>query len=238
MEQPDSNAAWIAAYDEAIADAEAPAEMFPSGNVIDICNPDPALIVVEDLAHHLSLLTRYNGGCRWMCSVAEHAVLVRDIVVGYFKRPDLAGAALHHDDHEALLSEIITTLKGEFQPRFDQLAAVIDAAIATALGLNVEDFHHPIVKSADAIALAIEAKHLTRSGGRGFRLSDGRLLRDVVPDPLPVPLRWYGGLPSARAERVYLNTHRRDQARDLNARQHGQVIRLADFTHDQEPRHG
>jgi hypothetical protein len=81
-----------------------------SGEAFDLQTPDPHAIHLCDIALGLGNICRFGGQARFWWSVADHALLVRDLVVehGY---AELAFAALHHDSHEAYLGDIPTGLK-------------------------------------------------------------------------------------------------------------------------------
>lgn len=66
-------------------------------------DPRPEEVVLEDIAHALSNLCRWTGHTKWHYSVAQHAVAVAVMVERF--SPDLALAALHHDDAEAYLGD-------------------------------------------------------------------------------------------------------------------------------------
>ena len=82
-----------------------------TGKLIEPLNPDPALIVIEDIAHALSQVCRFTGHTRHFLSVAQHSVLASRIVP-----PELALTALLHDASEAYLSDIARPIKQ--QPEF------------------------------------------------------------------------------------------------------------------------
>lgn len=69
-------------------------------------DPNPETILIEDIAHALSLLCRYNGHCLRFYSVAEHCVRVSMEVP-----PEDRLAALLHDASEAYLADIPRPLK-------------------------------------------------------------------------------------------------------------------------------
>jgi hypothetical protein len=46
-----------------------------SGKRIDLINPTPEMVDIEDIAHALSMICRFNGHCRDFYSVAEHSVM-------------------------------------------------------------------------------------------------------------------------------------------------------------------
>jgi 5'-deoxynucleotidase YfbR-like HD superfamily hydrolase len=82
-----------------------------TGKYLDMENPTTDAIELEDIAHSLGNICRYNGHCLNYYSVAEHAVFVSTRLErkGYNKIIQLAG--LHHDDAEAFLGDIPRPLK-------------------------------------------------------------------------------------------------------------------------------
>jgi hypothetical protein len=134
------------------------------GGWLDLGAPDPADIKLRDIARSLSLVCRFGGHVPFHWSVADHALLVRRLVIeaGY---PELALAALHHDSHEAYTGDIPTPLKVLFGAVVDQLVGELDEAIAQALHLDANDFNAEPVHEADQLALRIEAWHLKPSRG-------------------------------------------------------------------------
>lgn len=81
----------------------------------DPWNPDPSVISVRSIADTLSKLCRFGGRTKRFYSVAQHSVLVADLVdvVTDFENPMLSLAALMHDAAEAFLGDIVTPIKRE-----------------------------------------------------------------------------------------------------------------------------
>jgi hypothetical protein len=92
-------------------------------------DPRPEEIYIEDIAHALSLLSRYVGHCREFYSVAQHCVLVAHTV----PRP-LAMEGLLHDGSEAYISDIPSPAK-EYLLDYQAVEARIEEAIAQKYGL-------------------------------------------------------------------------------------------------------
>src|SRR3712207_997946 len=100
----------------------APAERYvidtASGMRLDLDNPRPEDIRIEDVAGGLSKVCRFGAQAREYYSVAQHALLVQRLLVEA-GRPELALVALHHDSHEAYLCDIPTPLKRKISARTD-----------------------------------------------------------------------------------------------------------------------
>ena len=81
-----------------------------SGRMIDLNDPDPASIDLDDVATALSRIVRFNGHTRFSYSVAQHCMLGS----AYLHREGGVGAArrallfLLHDAHEAFVGDIAT----------------------------------------------------------------------------------------------------------------------------------
>lgn len=87
-------------------------------------------ILLEDIAHALSLTCRYNGHTRSFYSVAEHAVLVSQSV------PERDAAwGLMHDAAEAYIGDMVSPVKLH-QPEFRALEDELLACIAERFSLN------------------------------------------------------------------------------------------------------
>lgn len=141
-----------------------------SGRYLNLADPDPAVITLEDVAHGLAFTCRYNGQCAFYYSVAQHAVMVSRYLefVGESLQVQLCG--LHHDDAEAFLGDVTRPLKSLLQPVYGLLSDMMDTAIANAFG-NIWPATMPsVVKDADNWALSVEARRLLPSKGRNWVL--------------------------------------------------------------------
>ncbi len=117
-------------------------------------------IVIEDIAHALSNLCRYNGHCRKFYSVAEHSVLVSRIIRKMWPDDHEAiWAGLLHDATEAYVGDVTTPLKVTM-PRFMELEDSIAVAIADKFKVKWDKRTGDRVKVADMTALSTEARKL------------------------------------------------------------------------------
>ncbi|MBA3761760.1 MAG: hypothetical protein H0X04_00255 [Chthoniobacterales bacterium] len=129
-----------------------------TGKMYDFMAPTTDMVCLTDIAMALSRMCRFGGHCEKFYSIAEHSVLV-----SYLTPPSLALEGLMHDAPEAYCNDIVTGLKclldnySVYEDRADQ-------AIMNKFNLDFGKLHHPDVKSADMLALAIEyrdnMKHL------------------------------------------------------------------------------
>lgn len=114
-----------------------------TGKRIEVTRPDPSAVDITDIAHALSHLCRFGGHVTRFVSVAEHSVRVSRAVP-----PNLTREALLHDAAEAYIGDVIKPLKDQL-PRYQDLEAAWELAIATAFGVRAADLHHAAVKTAD-----------------------------------------------------------------------------------------
>ena len=110
-----------------------------SGRRLDLLDPTPLDIEVEDIAHGLAFVARWNGQTRgdWPYSVAEHSLLVEEI----FARLDPAApprwrlAALLHDAPEYVIGDMISPVKAAIGPDYGALDDRLARAIHLRFGL-------------------------------------------------------------------------------------------------------
>ena len=120
-----------------------------TGRRFNLQRPDPESVDIEDIAHSLSMLCRYNGHCPRFFSVAEHSVLVSGIVS---EHDALWG--LLHDAAEAYIGDIARPVKS----LLNNAHAIEDGiliAVAKRFDLPVPMSKH--VKAADDGMLGREA---------------------------------------------------------------------------------
>jgi uncharacterized protein len=135
----DSQEAWIQTY---------------SGRRFNPLKPNYEAIVLQDVAHSLSMMCRFTGHCRKFYSVAQHSVLVSYICD---HRDALWG--LLHDASEAYLIDVPRPLKrsGKFQA-YKDFEKTMQEAICKRFSLSLGE--PPSVKRADTQLLATEARDL------------------------------------------------------------------------------
>lgn len=140
------------------SDAPSVLMLTASGRAVDLLNPDPRVISIEDIAASLSRISRFGGHLRddvETYTVAQHSVLVSQMVP-----PEMALVGLLHDAAEAYLGDVVSPLK-RLLPGYAALEIAWAMAIGSALGLGVRLIEQPPeVVEADARAMATEARDL------------------------------------------------------------------------------
>jgi hypothetical protein len=116
-------------------------------------------IFIEDLAHHGSLINRFNGATRVPVSLTQHSLLVEDIVTQWMGGngcPQISLKALLHDTTEMLgLNDMITSVKHGL-PQYKRLEHRNWKVICERFDLN--PLMEPIIKEADMLAMFCEKK--------------------------------------------------------------------------------
>ena len=147
-----------------------------SGKKFHFLDPQPEEILIEDIAHALSLTCRFAGNCRVFYSVAEHSIRVAEIVPNKYKLH-----ALLHDASEAYLPDLPRPIKAEI-PMFKILEDKVLSAIYGNF-LPPEwwlDKEKRIIKEADNILLATEARDLM-DNTNDWALLPPALLDEIMP---------------------------------------------------------
>lgn len=120
-----------------------------SGRRVDVLNPDPGQIDIGDIAHGLSMICRYTGHVHKFYSVAEHSVLVSELVRHFGGQRDLQLSALLHDATEAYVTDLARPLKHLEELReYREIENYVARAIKTRFKLAI-DVNHPAIEHFD-----------------------------------------------------------------------------------------
>lgn len=153
-----------------------PVILTQSGININLLEPDPALINIDDIAHALSHLCRFTGHTNRFYSVAEHCVRAAAHVA-----PEYALEALLHDATEAYLGDVSSPLKCLLH-EYRAIESRLDCVIRARFGLP--PLQSPQVKQADLAMLATERHHLMPATADHWPLLDGIVPAAEITDPL------------------------------------------------------
>lgn len=137
--------------------------------------PTPEQIDIEDIAHGLAYQCRFNGQTRHFYSVAQHSLIVADLVPS-----GLRLAALLHDAAEAYMGDMVKPLKQLF-PLFSEIEGKVMSAIGLRYG--VSRFDDRTIKAADLIALATEKRDLMPNSSEAWDSLTG-----VIASPARIKL--------------------------------------------------
>lgn len=114
-----------------------------SGVYVDVLNPDPDTIIIEDIAYALSNLCRFGGHTRVFYSVAEHSLrckfMARDSLAQTTESRNIIAAemlsALLHDASEAYLVDIPSPVK-RLLPKYYELENNLMRVISEKFGFK------------------------------------------------------------------------------------------------------
>jgi hypothetical protein len=131
-----------------------------SGRYIDLANPQPADIDVNDIAHALAKICRFGGHIEDFYSVAEHSIhccRVADEVFGYDCETQLQ--CLLHDAAEAYLGDVCRPLKAFLGEAYRSIELRFEQVIGEALNCPIGT-HADRVRHIDNALLFAERRHL------------------------------------------------------------------------------
>jgi len=164
-----------------------------SGRRLDLLDPSPLDIEVEDIAHGLARVARWNGQTKGahIFSVAQHVLLVEALARAKVPRLDATGrrAVLLHDAPEYVIGDMISPFKAVIGDSYKAVERRLLAAIHLRFGLpaKLPESLTALIKAADRSAAYLEATRLA-----GFAEEEAR--------------KFFGSPPkfSAAIERDYL----------------------------------
>ena len=134
-----------------------------SGRRLDLLDPTPLDIEIEDIAHGLAFVARWNGQTRgdWPYSVAEHSLLVEDLFarIAPGSEPRWRLAALLHDAPEYVIGDMISPVKAAVGPDYAALDARLAQAVQLRFGLPavIPAAVKRAIKRADRVSAWLEA---------------------------------------------------------------------------------
>lgn len=137
-----------------------------SGRRLDLLDPTPMDIEIEDIAHGLAFVARWNGQTigDYAYSVAEHSLLVEQIFARMYPQatPAQRLTALLHDAPEYVIGDMISPVKAAVGPGYAQLDKRLAAAIHLRFGLPAlpDEKLKKHIKRADRISAYLEAVHI------------------------------------------------------------------------------
>lgn len=140
-----------------------------NGEFFNLDPDDLSGVTIDNLAHALSGVNRFNSHTKQMYSVAEHSVHVASMLP-----PELQLVGLLHDGSEAFIQDIPSPFK-QFMPDYSAIESVIQNKVWKAFGLSPEwvDSVYSQVKAIDTMMCQVEAVQLLPSKGEGWASTHG-----------------------------------------------------------------
>jgi hypothetical protein len=153
-----------------------------SGRRLDLLDPSPMDIEIEDIAHGLARVARWNGQTtgEHAFSVAQHSVVVEEIMAHI--QPDIAPrwrlAGLLHDASEYVIGDMISPFKAALGVNYKDFEERLENAIHVRFGLpaKVPAEIKTLIKRADRACAFFEATQLA-----GFNHAESLIFFDAPP---------------------------------------------------------
>tara|TARA_A100001011_G_C14266553_1_gene824919 strand:+ start:526 stop:1107 length:582 start_codon:yes stop_codon:yes gene_type:complete len=168
-----------------------------SGRRLDVINPSPLDVEIEDIAHGLAFQARWNGQTKgdFVFSVANHSILVW--VIFLLENPKIEKkwqlVSLLHDAPEYVIGDMISPVKKEVGRSYIDLETKLQEAIHIRFGLPalIPDKIKKKIKISDRKAAWIEATTIAgfskREANKIFLKPDEKIIKEikiVLKDPL------------------------------------------------------
>lgn len=178
-----------------------------SGRRLDLLDPTPVDIEIEDIAHGLAFVARWNGQTRgnFAYSVAEHSLLVEELYSRIAPNAPAKWrlAALLHDAPEYVIGDMISPVKAAVGPNYGQLDDRLAAAIHIRFGLPAV---LPVsvkkqIKRADKVSAWMEATKIAGFSAAEANKFFGRPKPELL-DGLEIRLR-----PPVETRNAYTDRH-------------------------------
>ncbi|MBJ3761520.1 HD family hydrolase [Maribius pontilimi] len=159
-----------------------------SGRRLDLLDPTPVDIEIEDIAHGLAFVARWNGQTAgdFAYSVAEHSLLVETLFTRMVPRPEPRWqlAALLHDAPEYVIGDMISPVKAAVGASYGALDERLTAAIQLRFGLPAM---LPVkvkrqIKAADKVSAWMEATQIAGFSEAEATRFFGRPNADLIAD--------------------------------------------------------
>ena len=137
-----------------------------SGRRLDLLDPTPVDIEIEDIAHGLAFVARWNGQTKgdFAYSVAEHSLLVETLFSRMNPNAPMKWrlAALLHDAPEYVIGDMISPVKAAVGPGYGALDDRLAAAVHIRFGLpaTLPKTIKAQIKRADKVSAFMEATQI------------------------------------------------------------------------------
>ncbi|MEE2691179.1 MAG: HD family hydrolase [Pseudomonadota bacterium] len=174
-----------------------------SGRRLDLLDPSPVDVEIEDIAHGLARVARWNGQTAGALpfTVAQHSLIVEDFCIqmkpGWPVKWRLA--ALLHDAPEFVIGDMISPFKSALGEHYKRIERRLQQAIHLRFGLPalLPEAVEKTIKRADKASAFFEATQLA-----GFEPAEAKRLFGAPTGISPVKLE---ALSTKSAQSLYLS---------------------------------
>ena len=176
-----------------------------SGRRLDLLDPSPLDIEIEDIAHGLARVARWNGQTigDHAFSVAQHSLIVEEIVG--FIDPDISPEdrlmALLHDGSEYVIGDMISPFKNALGVDYRTFEDRLERAIHIRFGLTpkIPPALKKLIKRADLACAYFEATQVA-----GFGKDESLALFGAPPNGIKIVIDPW---PATKAQLAYIARH-------------------------------
>ena len=177
-----------------------------SGRRLDLLDPSPLDIEIEDIAHGLARVARWNGQTigAHAFSVAQHSMIVEEICRKLAPEWDKSRRlmALLHDAPEYVIGDMISSFKAALGIDYKAFEAKLEAAVHLRFGLPA---HPPaavkgVIKRADIICAYFEAIQLA-----GFTEAEAKRFFGAPPRTIKLKLT---PMPTGQVQEAFVKRFR------------------------------
>ena len=167
-----------------------------SGRRLDLLNPDALDIEIEDIAHGLARVSRWNGQTqgKYPLSVAQHCVLVERLFGQFYPKSPRKWrlACLLHDAPEYVIGDMISPFKAMLPSDYKTIEKKLEIATFIRFGLGnlvnnkgiTPDALRSAIERADRTAAYMEATQLA-----GFSEKEARKVIYSPRNPPNIKIR-------------------------------------------------
>jgi 5'-deoxynucleotidase YfbR-like HD superfamily hydrolase len=169
-----------------------------SGRRLDLLEPSPLDVEIEDIAHGLARVARWNGQTHGAhaFSVAQHSVIVEQLVSEFYPAmdPKWRLAALLHDSSEYVIGDMISPFKAALGFDYKDFEARLMEAVHLRFGLPAQlphrwsknrssapTRHRPFSRQRCLQASKILKRHAFSAGPAGLSSQTVSRLQRLVP---------------------------------------------------------
>ena len=131
-----------------------------TGRHFEPMNPDPECILIEDIAHALSLICRGNGHVKSFWSVGQHCICCAKEARARGLSIRMVLACLLHDASECYMSDIPRPFKKDLPEYQQQEDTLLEMIYSKFLGSSLNDEEQRTLKEIDDAMLWYDLKNL------------------------------------------------------------------------------